>query len=86
MHTADPLVREQNVFECEMAAKKLKWHKSPGTDQIPAQLITERGGKIHSEIHNFVHSIWNKEGFPTRRKESINVPIYKKGNKTDCSN
>jgi hypothetical protein len=31
-------------------------------------------------------SIWNKEELPEKRKESINVPIYKKGDKTDCSN
>jgi len=66
MHTAEPLVPEQNVFEVEMAAEKLKRHKSASIDQIPAQLITARGRTIHSEIHNVVHSIWNKEGFLTR--------------------
>jgi hypothetical protein len=86
MYTAEPLVPEQNVFEVEMAAEKLKRYKSPGIDQTPAQLITARGGTVHSEIHNLVHSVWNKEEFPTRWKVSINVPIHKKGNKTDCSN
>jgi regulator of sirC expression with transglutaminase-like and TPR domain len=86
MHTAEPLVPEQNVFEYEMAAEKLKRKKSPVIDQIPAQLITAMGGTILSEIHDVVHSIWNKEGFLTRWKESINVPIFKKGNKTHCSN
>jgi hypothetical protein len=28
----------------------------------------------------------NKEGLPQQWKESITVPIYKKGDKTDCSN
>jgi hypothetical protein len=32
MHTTNPLVPEQNVFEVEMAAEKLKRHKSPGID------------------------------------------------------
>jgi len=31
-------------------------------------------------------SIWNKNGLPEEWKESIIVPIYKKGDKTDCSN
>jgi len=75
-----------NAFEVEMFAEKLKRHKSPGIDQIPAELIKAMGGTIHSEIHKDVHSILNKEGLPTSWKESINVPIYKKGNKTDCSN
>ena len=29
-------------------------------------------------------SIWNKEELPEEWKESIIVPIYKKGDKTDC--
>ena len=39
----------------------------------------------HSEIHKLVNSIWNKEKLPEGWKESIIVPIYKKGDKTDCS-
>ena len=36
IHTAEPLVPEPNVSEIELAIKKLKSHKSPGADQIPA--------------------------------------------------
>jgi len=42
-HRAEPLVPEPNAFEVEMAIEKLKRHKSPGTDQIPAELIKARG-------------------------------------------
>jgi hypothetical protein len=38
-HTAEPLVSEPSVSEIEMATEKLKRHKSPGTDQIPAELL-----------------------------------------------
>jgi hypothetical protein len=31
-------------------------------------------------------SIWNKEELPDQWKESIIVPVHKKGDKTDCSN
>ena len=31
-------------------------------------------------------SIWNKEELPDEWKESIIVPIYNKGDKTDCNN
>jgi len=37
--TAEPLVPEPSAFEVEMAVEKLKRHKSPGTDQIPTELI-----------------------------------------------
>jgi hypothetical protein len=30
--------------------------------------------------------IWNKEELPHQWKESIVVPVHKKGDKTDCSN
>jgi hypothetical protein len=64
----------------------LKRHKSPGTDQIPAELIKAGGRIIRSEIHKLIISIWNKEELPEEWKESVTVPIYKKRDKTDCSN
>jgi hypothetical protein len=39
-----------------------------------------------SAIHKHINSIWNKEQLPDQWKESIIVPIYKKGDKTDCNN
>jgi hypothetical protein len=38
---------------------------------------------LQFEIHNLI-SIWNKQ-CPDQQKESIIVPIYKKGDKTECS-
>jgi len=72
--------------EVELAIDKLKSHKSPGTDQIPAELIKAGGRKICLEIHKLITSIWKKEKLPEEWKESIIVPIYKKGDKTDCNN
>ena len=69
-----------------MAFEKLKNHKSPGIDPIPAKLIKAGGKTIHCEIHKLIISIWNKEELPEEWKESIVVPIYKKGNKTDYNN
>jgi len=51
IHTAEPLVPEPSAFEFEMATEKLKSHKSPGTDQIPAEMIKAEGRKICSGIH-----------------------------------
>jgi hypothetical protein len=39
-----------------------------------------------SAIHKLINSIWNKEELPVQWKESIIVPIHKKGGKTDCNN
>jgi len=73
------------MFEIELAIEKLKSHKSPGTDQISAELIKAGSRTIHYEIHKLIISIWNKEEFPGEWKELIIVPICKKGNETDYS-
>jgi hypothetical protein len=61
-------------------------YKSPGSDQILAEMIPAGGKTLKSEIHKLINSIWDKEELPDQWKESIIIPIYKKGNKTDCSN
>ena len=85
IHTVEPLVPEPSAFEFELVIGKLKNHKSPGTDQIPAELIKAGGRTICCAIHKLTISIWNKEELPEEWKESIIVPIYKKEDKTDCN-
>ena len=49
-------------------------------------MIKAGGRTIRYEIHKLIISIWNKEELPDEWKESIIVPIYKKGDKTECNN
>jgi hypothetical protein len=86
IHTAEPLAPKHTAFEVKMSAGKLKRHKSPGIDQIPAELIKAGGSTVCSEIHKLISSIWNNEELPERWKELLIPPIYKKGDKIDCSN
>jgi len=86
MHAAKTLVSELSCFEVEITVGKLKWYKSPGIDQIPAELIQAGGNTLHSEIHKLTNSIWNKEELPQHWKEYIIVPVYKKCDGTDCTN
>jgi len=86
IHTAQPLVPDLSASEFELAIDKLKSHKSPGIDQIPAELIKVGGRTMCLEIHKLITSIWKKEKLPEEWKESIIVPIHKKGDKTDCNN
>ena len=65
---------------------QLKGHKSPGTHKIPVELIKAGGRTSRSEIHKIITSVWNKEEMPEEWKESIIVPIYKNGDKTDRNN
>jgi hypothetical protein len=86
IYTAEPLVPEPSLIEVEIAIGKLKRYKSPGTDQILAELLEEGGETLCSEIHRLIHSIWNREELPQKWKESIILQIHKTGDKTDCNN
>jgi hypothetical protein len=61
---------------------KLKKYKSPGSEQIPAELYQAGGDTLVSVIHTLITSVWNKEEMPDQWKESIIVPIHKTGDKT----
>jgi hypothetical protein len=86
MHTAEPFVPEPSASEFEVAIGKLKRYKSPGVDQIPAELIQAAEETLRSEIHKLIKLIWNREELPHQWKESTVVPIHKNGDKTYCSN
>jgi hypothetical protein len=66
-----------------MAIEKLKRHKSPGIFQIPAEMIHAKCRALRFEIHKLINSTWNKEELPEEWKESITVPIFKKGDKAE---
>jgi hypothetical protein len=74
-HTAESLVPGPSRLEFEIAIAKLKEHKSPGRDQIPAQLIRAGGEILFPAIGKFIHCIWNKEEMPDQWKGSIIVPV-----------
>ena len=79
---------EPSAFEVELAIEMLKSHKSPGIDQIPAELIKAGGRTIRCEIHKLIISIWNKEKFPEEwsgRNRSLYLSI-RRAKKTGCSN
>ena len=62
------------VLDAELANEKLKSHKSPGTDQIPAELIKAGGGTIRCAIYKLI--------IATRVVPKLMPPIYFHGNYT----
>jgi hypothetical protein len=88
VHTAVPLVPGPSHLdvEIEIAIAKLKKYKSPGNDEIPAELIQAGGKTLLSAIHKLINSIWNKEELPDQGRGSDSVAILKKGDQTDCNN
>jgi hypothetical protein len=85
IYTAELLVHNPSPFEVEIVIAKLKRYKSPGSDQILAELIQAGNEILCSQIHQFINSILDKQDLPDHWKEYIIVPIHK-GNETDCSN
>jgi hypothetical protein len=85
IHMAETLVPEPSLVEVEIAIGKLRSYKSPGTDQILAELIKAGCETLCSEIHKLICSVWDMEELPQQQKESIIVPIHKEGDKTDCN-
>jgi hypothetical protein len=54
IQTAEPLVPEPSVLEVELDIEKLKTHKSPGIDQITAELIKAGGRTICCVVHKLI--------------------------------
>ncbi|KAJ4437023.1 hypothetical protein ANN_17156 [Periplaneta americana] len=50
IQTVEPFIPEPTLSEVEIAIKKLKKYKSPGMDQIPAELIQEGGSEYKTVI------------------------------------
>jgi hypothetical protein len=86
VHTAEPLVTGPSHLKVEITVAKLKKYKSPGSDQILAELIRAGSEILMSAIHKLINSVWNKEELPDQWEKSIIVPVHKKGDKTDCIN
>ena len=54
IHTAEP---EPSAYEVELAIENIKSHKSPGIDQIPAELIKAGDRTFRGAIHKLIISI-----------------------------
>jgi len=57
IHTGEPTVPEPSACVVELATEKLKSNKSPGINQISAELFTAGGTTIRYEIHKFIISV-----------------------------
>jgi hypothetical protein len=80
VQAAKPLVPGPSSFEVETAIAKLKY-KSPGSDQILAELIQAGGETLLSAIHKLINSILNKEELPDHWMESY----YYTNSQSDCN-
>ena len=84
-NTAEQPVPEPSAFEFQWAIEKLRSHELAGIDQIPAETFKAASRKIRFEIRKVFISLWSKDEWPEKGKQSIIVPLYKKDNKADWS-
>jgi hypothetical protein len=54
-----------------MAIEKVKGHKSPVIDLIPAELLKAGGKTVSSELHKLITYVWNKRELSEVRNKSI---------------
>ncbi|XP_055389945.1 uncharacterized protein LOC129618936 [Condylostylus longicornis] len=66
--------------------KKLKNRKAPGLDEITNELLKYGGSELSSEISKLFNIILKHELVPIGWKNSITMPIFKKGDKADPQN
>jgi hypothetical protein len=64
VHMAEPSVPGPSHLEAEIAIAKMIKYKSPGSDQISAELIQAGSVTLLAVIHKFINSGWNKEELP----------------------
>jgi hypothetical protein len=76
IYTAEPPVPDSSFLQVEIVIANFKNCKSPGSDQIPAEMFQAKGETLMSEIHKLVNSAWNKEELPGQWNESIILSLW----------
>ena len=86
---------EEKDFECEptVTESEVRWaiselsnQKSPGVDGIPIELFKVVEEETVRALTTLLRQIWDKISWPKEWKQSIYVPIPKKGDPRICSN
>ena len=72
--------------EVRKAIKELKNDKSPGIDEVAAELIKNAGESVEYFFYKLCMKIWNERRWPEDWVKSVFIPIPKKGDTLQCSN
>ena len=65
---------------------KMKNGKTPGIHNITVELIKNGGTEILQKIFALLLQIWDQERMPEEWEIGITCPIFKKGDRRECSN
>ena len=72
--------------EVKQAISELKNNKSPGIDEVVAELTKNGGNQLITFFHKLCIAIWMKKEWPVDWVNSIFVPIPKRGDVLQCNN
>ena len=72
--------------EVEVAVRSLKAGKSPGVDNVPAELVKAAGEEAVEALTVLCQKIWNEKKWPEEWTKSLVMPLPKKGNLKKCEN
>jgi len=79
-------VEELTTEYVKKVIRNLKNNKAAGTDGIHPELIKYGGDKLLNRMYEVVRQIWEEERIPEEWKETIIVPIHKRGDRDRCEN
>jgi hypothetical protein len=83
VYEKEPVILESEV---EWAICQLKDNKAPGMDGIPIEMIRAGGDEMVRKITLLCNRIWETGEWPKGWKNSVFIPIFKKGDAKDCGN
>ena len=72
--------------EIEAAIEGLKEGKSPGIDNVPAELLKNGGPITVAAYTKLCNEVWTSGVWPATWTQSVIIPLPKKGNLKSCNN
>ena len=83
LHEMEPEILESDI---RSAIAQLPNRKSPGIDGIPIELVKALGDRGTRIIREMCNEIWRTREWPQQWKQSVYIPIPKKGDPRECGN
>ena len=74
------------MTELEEALRRMKNGKASGVDQVPAELFKNMGATGNIWLVELFDMLWDGQDIPGDWSKDLLWPVYKKGDKTECSN
>ena len=81
-----PWSYKPTLKEISQILSKLKNSRAPGEDGIPAALYKSCLSVLLEPLHSIISAAWDQEICPEDWGKSIILPLYKKGDQSECGN